>query len=154
MQNKLFLITDNLATGYVPKEKCFIVDQMDYKLQRKIHQNGLTYGPSEASILTMTLRQKEEFREKVFYENLVAKDSHDFTLVFDPTFDDENHLIDYSSVAVMSGYIVEVKENYDCGLMSDNELSDQQMLLTVQILLDHVRYMGATDSANITLYDN
>lgn len=156
MQNKLYLFTDNLTSGYnfITEDRAFIVDRMNYQLSRKIHQEGLTYGPSEASILSMTLRLNANGKEKIFYEDLIDKDSHDFTMVFDPIFDSGNQLTDYRSIAILSGYVVEAEENYACGLINDTELSKQQMLLTVKILLDHVRYVGTVDSVNITLYDN
>lgn len=155
MNNQLYLYTDNhpiIATSII-KENAFVVDKMDYVLSRKIHHEGLTYGPSEASILSLTLRLNASGKEKIFYEDLIDKDSHVFTLVFDPTFDN-NQLSDYRSMAIMSGYVVEVDENYACGLVSSNELSNQQMLINVKIQLDHVRYMGIYDNVNITLYDN
>ena len=137
---KAMVIPENILTikGLL-QEQCLTVQKFDYCCLRKRNNRGETYGPAEPVVLEFSIRLNNPSDAKPFYERLTDSEHFNLSFVFNAVFDDNTSLKDYEDGMICDGYVVSIAEDYSS---KGYEANDEQMLLTVKVLLINTTYLG------------
>ena len=144
---------DILSMKNVRQEQCHTVQQFNYNCLRMRNNRGEIYGPAEPVELEFGIRLNNPSDVKSYYKCLVDNDHFCFSFVFNATFDDNSYLKDYEDGMVCDGYVVSVAEDFSTS--KGNKANDEQMLLTVKVLLINTTYLGRERNYQSTfIYQN
>ena len=137
----------------VRQEHCHTVQQFNYNCVRLRNNRGETFGPSEPVELEFSIRLNTPLDAKSYYEHLVDNNHSSFSFVFNATFDDNSYLKDYEDGMVCEGYVVSVTEDFSASM--GNKANDEQMMLTVKVILVNTTYLGREKNyQSIFIYQN
>lgn len=143
---KAMVTAESILSGIkIKQDHCHTVQQFDYCCLRKRNVKGEAYGPAEPVELTFSIRLNNALDAKAFYERLADCDHFAFSFVFNAVFDDDSYLKSYEDGMVCDGYVVSVAEDFSTSKM-DDEPNDEQMLLTVKLLLVGITYLGVANN--------
>lgn len=129
------------------QEHCLVLQHFDYKCQRSRNESGEPYGTTMSATLNCTIRSAGCLQ--VFYDHLKSNATHNYTFAFNATFDEQKLLYDYEDAMVVSGYIIDVEEDFDTD--SDENDETRQMLLSIKILLSNITYIGRTTNRTLPI---
>ena len=132
---------------YTEKANCPVIQNFSYKCQRSRNDAGKLYGSTIPSELKFTIRLGKSEDSKTFYQQLTQNELSDHTFIFNATFDQDMRLKAFEDAMVVSGYVVDVKEDYDATETEDG--TSQQILIQVTLLLSSVTYVGKEDNSKI-----
>ena len=132
---------------YTEKANCPVIQHFSYKCQRSRNDAGKLYGSTIPSELKFTIRLGKSEDSKTFYQQLTQNELSDHTFIFNATFDQDMRLKAFEDAMMVSGYVVDVKEDYDATETEDG--TSQQILIQVILLLSSVTYVGKEDNSKI-----
>lgn len=136
----LVAVENVLEMSAILQDHCMTVQRFDYDCERERNSSGETYGPTNPVVLEFTIRVNDPADARPFYSYLTSNSHFQLSFLFNATFNDNKRLKDYEDGMVVDGYVVSVDEDYSA---SKNELAnDEQMLLTVKVLLLNTTYLG------------
>ena len=139
---KAVLIQENLIENplCVLKENALTVQSFLYDCTHRRNHAGEVYGAVEPVILQFCIRVNSPHHAKQFYTELILNNHFQFSFLFNVTWGDTNRLASYEDGLVVDGYVVHVEEEYHSSKQINGE--DQQMLLSVKVLVRNVTYLG------------
>ena len=132
----------------VLQEHFSTVEKLHYCCNRKRNDRGEVYGPTEPVELEFTIRLNNPADAKPYYERLTTQENFIFSFVFNATFAENTSLRDYEDGMICDGYVVEIEEHYSNMRetafygVPHSAPQDEQMLLTVKLLLVSNTYLG------------
>lgn len=132
----------------VLKEQCLTVQHFDYQCEHKRNASGEVYGSTEPVILKFSIRVNSPRQARVFYNNLLSNSDHNYSFLFNATFNTNQRLNNCEDGMVVNGYVVSVEENYSAGQNVTGE--DEQILLDVTIMVRRVTYLGREEQGHYT----
>lgn len=132
----------------ITRDQCIAVGHLDYQCVRRRDGKGHTYGSSDPSMLTFTMRINHAEQAQLFYEQLTVNEHDPLSFIFNATFADNQQLSGYDDAMVVEGYVVEVEELFHSAAMTEGE--EEQILLRVRMQVHSITYIGRDD--NKTLY--
>ena len=141
---KSIVIADNNVVDNpinVLKENSMTVQHFDYQCRKKRTESNCVYGVSEQVILKFTVRINSSCHAAVFYRCLNSNQPHDFSFLFNATFNNNERLADYEDGMVVNGYVVHIEENYNSQTEGQNDM--EQILMTTTLLVRSVNYLGS-----------
>lgn len=140
---KSIVIADNILEGSmnVLKENCMTVQHFDYQCRHKRNEANSVYGVSEQVILKFTVRINSSRHAPVFYHFLNSNQPHNFSFLFNATYNANQRMSDYEDGMVVNGYVVHIEENYNTQTEGRNNM--EQILMTVTLLVCSVIYLGS-----------
>ena len=143
---KAVVIADNFTDNplNVLKEKCLTIQHFDYQCEHKRNASGDLYGVTNPVILKFTVRVNSPAHSRIFYQNLVANNSFDYSFLFNPTFNAASRLSEYEDGMIINAYVVSVEENYNSAQNKNAE--DQQIELDVTLLARSATYLGRDEN--------
>lgn len=135
---KAVIFNDNMVDiGYVQRHQCYVVQHYDFTLNRSRNATGTVYGFDAGSMLMLTVRIGQMQNLIPFYQRLESKDLSYFSFIFNGVYDETNILNRYDSAILVSGYLVDICEEYE-RYKSDNS---SHMMLHLSILIRSVKYL-------------
>jgi hypothetical protein len=145
----------------VLQEQFTTVEKFHYCCTRQRDNRGKTYGPTEPVELEFTIRLNNPADAKPYYTRLASQENFIFSFVFNAVFAENTSLKDYDDGMICDGYVVSIEEHYsnthETGL-PDEQYSmpqDEQMMLTVKVLLVNTTYLGREKNYQSTfIYQN
>lgn len=139
---KAVVVTENFLEEpkNILKENCLTIQQFSYNCVHKRNSAGEVYGATKPVILDIKVRVNSPYHVKVFYSALEQNQHHDFSILFNVTFQANGHLADYEDGMVVNGYVVKVEEDYQG--TKNRESHDERMMLNVKILVRSAIYLG------------
>ena len=159
---KALVVPENILTmKSVLQERFMTVEKLHYCCLRKRNNRGEVYGPTEPVELIFSIRLNNPADAKPYYERLTSNESFIFSFVFNAVFAENTSLKDYDDGMICDGYVVNIEEHYsntrETGL-PDEQYSmpqDEQMMLTVKVLLVNTTYLGREKNyQNTFIYQN
>ncbi len=148
-------ITD--TTVSVTKEDGFTLQQFGYECSRQRDMLGMPYGPTLMSVLRMTVKTLPDGYLKELYKRLTEQSVSSFSIVFNASFRQEpDHVLDdYDQALVVTGFVIDVGEDYHSFEPQDwrSSASSSLMMTHIEFLLQSITYMG-TNSYQKKLYIN
>ena len=156
----LLLTNDVLAPdAKISLDKALTVQHLTYGCSKKRTSAGNPYGATLPSFLEFTVRILKEKAGKVFLERMAEPETHPYSFVF-YNKDSEGNLVE-NGIIVASGYAVSLEEstrtvttieqvNGDDGNKKDVPKDDEQLHLTVKIMLSNLVFKGK-DGKNLSL---
>lgn len=140
-QTKALLIAEDLSEMSVAsQENCITLQHFSYACHRSRNEAGVPYGSTVSAVLQFTIKSLSEKDGKLFYERLKSNSVYSYTFVFNATFDSRKHLSHYGDALIVSGYVVDVEDDFNTTLAPDG--GTEQMLLHVKLLLSSLSYVG------------
>lgn len=137
-QLKAALFLEDILEGIpLRQENGFTVQHFDYNCFRTREKAGKPYGPSNASLMHITVKTLSADGYKELYRRLNSTERYAFTLVFNASYDEFKILQDYADAMVVNGYIVEIEELFDTA-----SKKKEGMMLSMKILLHSLDYLG------------
>ena len=132
----LFLgdITEQMS---LRQEDGYTVQNFDYQSYRSCDKQGIPYGPSNATLVHITLRTISGEGYKNLYTILKQRECYSFSVLYNVKYSDDRLVESYETATVLNGYIVEIEEIFDT-----NRMKNQSMILNMKILLHDVDYLG------------
>ena len=131
----------------VSQEKCLTLQHFDYKCQRSRNEEGIPYGSTVSVTLNCTIRTTCDLQ--VYYDRLKSNSPYTYTFVFNAIFDTQKCLSDYEDAMIVSGYIIDIEENFDSATNENGE--DEQMLINIKILLSNITYVGKNSNKTLSI---
>jgi hypothetical protein len=119
----------------IEKRKCFTLQDYTYDCHRSLDKSGVPFGNTVPSILQFTIRIPNPDDCKEFYKQIKSNDGLTCSFIFNAGFDEMKLLNSYDSAMTVRGFIVEVTEDYNSDV-------NEQMKLTLRILLNRITYIG------------
>lgn len=163
MLNKAYILVEDIRNAVISdngtyklsSSSVYLLQNINYTLRRCRQVNGTPYNTTSSVILQFSVLQSVTTSFKIFYDSLKSNHSMTFSVVFDADLQEGDKLKDYASAMVFSGYVVDVEETFHGGLteVAANRM-DEQMFVSVKVVLDHLTYVGQSDDVNITFYNN
>ena len=140
---KAILFPDNIREmGHVRREKCLIVQKMDYKLEKSRDHNGTPVSALAGGIMDITLGVDSANALSIFYKRLSETDPSAFSLAFNADFDSTNMLSGYYSAMIVEGYFTRIAEA--------NNSNENYSEVNLQILITAITQIGEDD--DMTFY--
>ena len=137
-QLKAVLLLEDITEGIRMRQDAgFTVQHFDYNCFRTRDKSGRPYGPSNASLMQITLKTLSADGYKELYQRLNNVELYPFSVVFNATYDEYRVLENYVDAMVVSGYIVEIEELFDSA-----SCKKEGMTLSMKILLHSLDYLG------------
>ena len=139
---KAVLIHENVLEnpGNIMRENALTVQKFSYDCTHRRNHAGDVYGAVEPVILQFCIRVNSPHHAKQFYIESILNNHFQFSFLFNVTWGDDNRLSAYEDGLVADGYVVHVEEEYHSS--KDQNGIDQQMLLSVKVLVRSVTYLG------------
>ena len=138
-QLKAVMFLDDITEGIpLRQEKGFTVQHFDYSCFRSRDKVGMPFGPSNASLMQITLKTISSDGYKELYQRLSSMDQFAFSMIFNASYDDFHILQDYEDAMIVNGYVVEIEELFDTIDPQHNG-----MILNMKILLHSLDYLGS-----------
>ena len=128
----------------IERRACYTIQQFAYQCQRSRNDAGFPYGNTTPTELKFVVKLESPESGKVFYQRMKSNELFDHTFIFNATFDDFGRLVSYEDAMVVSGYVVDVMEDYDTAVQEDGTMN--QILIEVRLLLSSITYSGKEDS--------
>ena len=125
---------------YAEKANCPVIQHFSYKCQRSRNDAGKLYGSTIPSELKFTIRLGKSEDSKTFYQQLTQNELSDHTFIFNATFDQDMRLKAFEDAMVVSGYVVDVKEDYNSAVTLQGNFVPMQIEVT--LLLSSITYVG------------
>ena len=137
-QLKAVLFLEDINEGIPMRQEAgFTIQHFDYNCFRTRDKAGKPYGPSNASLMQITVKTISADGYKELYYRLNSTERYRFSVIFNATYDDFKILKDYADAMVVDGYIVDIEEVFDTtGNKKDG------MMLSMKILLHSLDYLG------------
>lgn len=155
MQLRSVLYLNNIKDFPAPeKRECLIVQKLDYTLARNRNEVGTPYGTTLPVLMSLQIRLGEESVSRELYHRLQSRDSFSFSVLHNPEFDGFLRLKGCSSSFVATGFVVDMQQTYEASEDLTGERANQQAMIQVQVLLDHISYQGAECEKTLTLFNN
>ena len=146
---RVIVVPENILTmKSVLQEHFASVEKFNYECTRQRNNKGEVYGPTDSVLLEFSIRLNNLLDAKPYYECLASNEHFTFSFVFNAVFDANTNLKDYEDGMLCEGYVVSIKEKYsnaqDKTLHGSKraEASDEQMQLSVTLLLTSSTYLG------------
>ena len=137
-QLKAVLFLEDITEGIpMRQENGFTIQHFDYNCFRTRDKVGRPYGPSNASLMQITVKTISADGYKELYYRLNSEERHLYSVIFNATYDEYKILKDYADAMVVNGYVVEVEEVFDT---TGNK--KEGMALSMKILLHSLDYLG------------
>lgn len=137
---KVVLFNDNMVEiGTVLRGQCHVVQHYDFTLNRSRNATGEVYGLDAGSTLTLSVRIGSKENLIPFYQRLNSNEMSYFSFIFNARYDAMNIVEDYDSAIVVSGYLVDIIEEYNRHPDDDTP----QMLMHISILIRNVKHLSA-----------
>lgn len=139
---------DILTMKQVLQERFTTVEKLHYSCTRNRNNKGEAYGPTEPVELEFTIRLNNPADAKPYYERLMSHENFIFSFVFNAVFAENTSLKDYEDGMICDGYVVAIDEQYSTTRETTAFNAqymvpqDEQMLLTVKLLLVNTIYLG------------
>lgn len=139
---KAVMIHDNILENplNILKENSLTIQNLAYNCVHNRNNAGEVYGATEPVILDFTVRVNSPHHAKRFYQESILNNYFDFSVLFNVLWGSDNRMTNYEDGFVANGYVVHVEEDYHSG--KDSSGLDQQMLLSVKVLVRSVTYLG------------
>ena len=138
-QLKAVMFLEDINEGIPARqENGFTIQHFDYSCFRSRNKMGIPYGPSNASLMLITLKTISSDGYKELYQRLNSMEQYDFSLIFNATYDDYRILQDYEDAMIAHGYVVEIEELFDT-----TDTQHNGMTLNMKILLHSLDYIGS-----------
>ena len=131
----------------VSQDKCLTLQHFDYKCQRSRNEEGIPYGSTVSVTLNCTIRTINDLQ--VYYDRLKSNAPNTYTFAFNATFDAQKCLSDYEDAMIVSGYIIDIEENFDSAKNENGE--SEQMLINIKILLSSITYVGKNSNKTLSI---
>lgn len=148
-QIKVLLFAGDVACrSQIERKECLTVEKFDYCSMRTLNHSGWPYGPSSSVSLHLLVKSELAGQEKQFYEQFKSGEQQMFSLFFNAVFNPDKTLKESKDTTVISGYIVQIEENFKS--YSSEKEEEKQMMMDIHILVSFIKYMGA--NLNKTLY--
>ena len=146
---KAVMVQDNFLDNpkNVLKEKCLVLQNFSYECERIRNNSSDVYGASKPVILKFTIRVNSPSHARELYQRLALNGHHEFSILFNVTFDSFQRLADYEDGMVVNGYVVRVEERYNSLL--DESGVDKQMILDAEVLVRSTIYLGREEQSNL-----
>ena len=137
-QLKAVLFLEDVAEGIPMRQEAgYTIQHFDYNFFRTRDKVGRPYGPSNASLMQITIKTLSADGYKELYSRLNSIERYAFSVIFDASYDAFKILQDYADGMVVDGYVVEIEEVFDTtGNKKDG------MILSMKILLHSLDYLG------------
>lgn len=129
---------------------CSVIQNIDYTLSRPRQEDGHPYGSTLPTILSFTVRLESGKSYVHFFDNIKSTESRPYTIIHNPSFDANGMLVEYELAMVATGYVVDIVESYDTDINDQGQ--SEQMLVTVQMLLDNIAYLGNESSCDLLIH--
>jgi len=130
-------ITNESAQYY--QSDCMTVQKFNYTIDRLLDSRGLPFGHTNVTTLTTTVRVMNKVQVKMIFEMLEKVNCNDFSFLFNATFAPDGMISDKDDAMLVRGVVVDIKENFNSVAKNGN----QQMLLTLKILIADITYLGS-----------
>ena len=161
MKATLLLQDVTSMSGSVSTDDALTVLHFSYGCSRRRTQTGNPYGQTMPSYLDFTARILNGKTAKVFMERMQNTETFQYSFLFHSESSSSISLSDCQGIIVASGYIVDLEEYFDTvkvinkvkqddGTEKDVEVEQEQMTLSVRILLSNLVFAGK-DSKNLNL---
>lgn len=139
---KAVLIHENILENplNILKENCLTIQSLVYDCVHNRNHVGEVNGTTEPVILKFTVRVNSSHHAKQFYQESILNHSFNFSVLFNVLWGADNRMTSYEDGFIADGYVVHVEEDYHSG--KDRSGLDQQMLLSVKVLVRSVTYLG------------
>lgn len=137
-QLKAVLFLEDVTEGIPMRQEAgFTVQHFDYNCFRTRDRVGKPYGPTNASLMQITVKTLSVNGYKELYSRLNSAELYPFSVIFNATYDGYKILQDYADAMVANGYIVEIEEIFD-----SIGRKKEGMMLNMKILLHSLDYLG------------
>lgn len=139
---KAVLIHDSILENplNIQKENSLTIQRLVYNCVHNRNNAGVVYGATEPVILDFTVRVNSPHHAKRFYQESILNNYYDFSVLFNVQWGSNNRMSSYEDGFVANGYVVHVEEDYHS--TANEQGLDQQMLLSVKVLVRSVTYLG------------
>ncbi len=134
--------------GKFSQDDSLVVQNLDYNFERTCNSNGIPFGITANPVVEFSIRFMEDCKVKSFFSLLNDNDLVEFSLVFGATFDANRKTCDYQNAIVLSGYVVEVDQDYSYNESSTGEF---QRLLKIRFLAAEVTYAGSQSNKTLVI---
>lgn len=137
-QLKAVLFLEDITEGIPMRQEAGLtIQHFDYNCFRTRDKVGKPYGPSNASLMQITVKTLSADGYKELYQRLNSLEQYPFSVIFNATYDEFKILQDYADAMLVNGYIVEIDELFD----SANS-KKEGMTLNMKLLLHSLDYLG------------
>ncbi len=139
---KAVMIHENVIEdpACVQKENSLTIQSLTYNCVHNRNHAGEVFGATEPVILEFTVRVNSPHHAKQFYRESILNNFFDFSVLFNVLWGSDNRMGSYEDGFVANGYVVHLEEDYHSA-KNDNGF-DQQMLLSVKVLVRSITYLG------------
>ena len=138
-QLKAVMFLEDISEGIPARqENGFTIQHFEYSCFRSRDKAGMPYGPSNASLMQITLRTISSDGYKELYQRLNSMEQYAFSLIFNASYNDSRILQDYEDAMIANGYVVEIEELFDT-----SDIQHNGMTLNMKILLHSLDYIGS-----------
>lgn len=138
-QLKAVMFLEDITEGIPARqENGFTIQHFDYSCFRSRDKAGAPYGPSNASLMQITLRTISSDGYKELYLRLNSMEQYAFSLIFNASYNDSRILQEYEDAMIANGYVVEIEELFDT-----SDIQHNGMTLNMKILLHSLDYIGS-----------
>jgi hypothetical protein len=120
----------------VQREKCYTVQQFNYRNERSRNDVGYPYGPANPMTMSFTVRLVDPEEGMIYHKQLMDNDPTDFTFLFNATFNDNQRLKGFDNALIVDGYVIDVEDDFSAGD------KDNQMLIRVKLFVKSITYKG------------
>lgn len=136
---KAVLFNDNmLDIGMVQRSQCYVVQQYSFTLNRSRNATGTIYGFDSGSRIVLSIRVGANQSLTPFYQRLNSSDLAYFSFIFNARYDEMNIVEGYDSAILVSGYLVDISEDYERYTPNNEESA---MNVRFCILIREVKYL-------------
>lgn len=137
-QLKAVMFLEDITEGIpMRQESGFTVQHFEYSCFRTRDNAGMPYGPSNGSLMQITLKTISSDGYKELYQRLNSMELYSLSLIFNASYDEYRILEDYADAMIANGYIVEIEEVFDT-----LDTQHNGMTLNMKILLNSLDYIG------------
>jgi hypothetical protein len=146
-QLKAVLFLGDITEGIpMRQQEGLTVQHFDFNCFRPRNNIGVPYGPSNASLMQITLKTVSADGYKELYDRLQSDELYHFSVVFNASFDEFKLLKEYGDAMMVVGYIVEIEEEFDTV-----DKPKQGMMLSMKILLHTLSMVGKNQTKTIVV---
>lgn len=137
------------STCRISRAQCLTLQHYQFDCERQLNEQGMPFGRTLPSTLSFTVRVIDNDDCRSFYKWLVDHQIHDFSIVFNASYDTLQYLSDWDAALVATGYMMEVDEQFSS--WNGRQAENQQMTVKMKVLLSEIRFLGESGDKTIEI---
>lgn len=125
----------------VQKEKCYSVQEFNYRSERSRNDAGFPYGPTNPTVMSFTVRLVHPEEGVIYHKRLLENAPADYTFLFNASYNDQQRLKSFDNALFVNGYVIDVEDDFSAGGKASG---NRQMLVRVKLFVSSITYKGKT----------